>query len=122
MHTKSRKSFAVVVGIVCSIAATLALAGEWSGKTTIGRIVVREDQTVLVYRVTGKWINPDLCDNDSRVVLPPPGAEGGTLAYREVYVSLLGAHLAKRKIKAFVKGCTSVGNQSYPTLVRVTIY
>ena len=122
MNTKIRKLLAVLVGVLCSLTAMFALAGEWSGKTLINRITVNADQTVLVFNKSGTWKNPDLCDSDKKIVLLPPGAEGEISAYKEIYASLLSAHLAKRKIKAFLDGCAAVGNKTFPAFVRVTVY
>jgi hypothetical protein len=122
MKVKTGKLLAIVVGVLCSLTATIALAGEWSVKTSIARIVVRDDQAVLVYRDGGKWKNSDLCDKDSYIVLLPSGAKGGNPAFREVYASLLGAHLANRKIKAFLAGCSKNGGRTYPRLTRITVY
>ena len=59
---------------------------------------------------------------DTRIVLLPPAAEGAVIAYKEVYASLLGAHLTGREIRAFVDGCTLVGNKTYPVLTRVSVF
>lgn len=122
MNAKTGNLLAIMVGVLCSLAAAVALAGEWSVKTSIARIVVRDDQTVLVYRVGGKWKNSDLCDRDSYVVLLPSAANDGNPAFREIYASLLGAHLANRKIKAFLAGCSKIGGRTSPRLARITVY
>ena len=122
MNAKLRKLLAIMVGVLCSLTAMFALAGEWSGRALISRINVRADQTVIVFNNSGTWKNPDLCDSDKKIVLLPPGAKGGILAYKEIYASLLSAHLADREIKAFLKGCASVGNKTFPALNRVAVY
>ena len=121
MNAKIRKLLAIMVGVLCSLTAMLALAGEWSGRSTIRKLTVRDDQTVLVSSESGAWKNPDLCDNASRIVLLAPGAEGAAIAYKEVYATLLGAHLTRREINAFVDGCTSIGSKTYPVLTRVAV-
>ncbi len=122
MNAKIRKLLAVMVGILCSLTAMVALAGAWSGRTLIGRITVRVDQTVIVVNESGTWKNPDFCDNDTKIILLPPGAEGAALAYKEVYASLLGAHLTNREINAFLDGCTLIGNKTFPVLTQVAVY
>ncbi len=122
MNAKIRKLLAVMVGILCSLTAMVALAGAWSGRTLIGRITVRVDQTVIIFRESGTWKNPDFCDKDTKIILLPPGAEGAALAYKEVYASLLGAHLTKREINAFLNGCTLIGSQTFPILAQVAVY
>ncbi len=122
MNAKIRKLLAIMVGVLCSLTAMFALAGEWSGRTLINKITVRADQTVIVFNKSGTWKNPDLCDSDKKIVLLPPGAEGGVLAYKEIYASLLSAHLADRKIRAFLDGCASVGNKTFPALAQVSIH
>ena len=122
MNEKIRKLLAVLVGVLCSLTAMFALAGEWSGKTLIKRITVNADQTVIVFNKSGTWKNPDLCDGDNKIILLPPGTEGAISAYKEIYASLLSAHLADRKIKAFLDGCAAVGNKTFPALARVTVY
>ena len=122
MNSKLKKLLAIMAGVLCSLTAMIALAGEWSEQTLIGKITVRDDQTVIVVRDSGKWNNPDLCDNAGRIVLLPPGAEGAALAYKEVYASLLGAHLTNREISAFLDGCTLIGNKTFPILARVAVH
>ena len=122
MNAKIRKLLAVLVGVLCSLTAMFALAGEWSGKTLINRITGNADQTVFVFNKSGTWKNPDLCDSDKKIVLLPPGAEGGALAYKEIYASLLSAHIADRKIRAYLDGCASLGNKSFPALAQVSVH
>jgi len=122
MNEQTRKLLAVAMGVLCTLTATIALAGVWSSRTSIDRIIVRDDQAVIVFRASAKWKNPDLCDSDTSIVLLPPGAQGAAPAYKEIYASLLGAHLTNRKIKAFLKGCTRIGNKTFPVLTRVTVF
>ena len=122
MNAKLRKLLVVMVGVLCSLTAMFALAGEWSGRTLINKIIVRADQTVFVFNKSGTWKNPDLCDSDKKIILLPSGAEGGILAYKEIYASLLSAHLADRKIRAFLDGCASVGNKTFPALAQVSVH
>ena len=121
MNTKIRNVLAVGVGLLYSLTAIVALAGEWTGRTLIGKITVRVDQTVMIVNESGTWNNPDLCDDDKRIVLLPPAAEGAALAYKEVYASLLGAHLTNREINAFLDGCTLIGNKTFPVLTQVAV-
>jgi hypothetical protein len=123
MNAKLRKLLAVAAGVLCSLTAMFALAaGAWSGRTLIDRLTVRVDQTVIVVNESGTWKNLDLCDNDTRIVLLPPGAPGAAVAYKEVYASLLGAHLTKREINAFLDGCTLIGSQTFPVIAQVAVY
>lgn len=119
---KMKKYIAITVAVACGFSAPVALAGQWSAKTAIGKLTVKDDQTVLVSHESGIWTNPDLCDKDTQIILLPPGAEGGAVAYKEVYASLLGAHLTGREIKAFVDGCTLIGNRTYPSLKRIAVF
>ncbi len=121
MNAKIRKMLAVMVGVLCSLTAMFALAGVWSGRTLINKITIQADQTVIVFNKSGTWKNPDLCDSDKKIVLLPPGAKGGVLAYKEIYAALLSAHLADRKIRAFLDGCASLGNKTFPALTRVSV-
>ena len=122
MNARIRKLLAITVGVVCSLTATFALAGAWSGRVTIDKLTVRVDRAIFIANTSGTWKNLDLCDNDTKVVLLPPGAQGAVLAYKEIYASLLGAHLTRREIGAFLSGCALVGNQTFPIVVRVVIY
>ena len=122
MNSKLKKPLAIMVGVVCTLTAMFAFAGEWTGRTLIGKITVRVDQTVMIVSESGTWNNPDLCDDDKRIVLLPPAAEGAALAYKEVYASLLGAHLTNREINAFLDGCTLIGNKTFPVLTQVAVY
>ena len=99
-----------------------ALAGEWSGKKSIRKITVRENQTIYVYPGSGEWSNPDLCDSAKRIILIRPGAEGAVIAYKEIYATLLSAHLTDRKIRAFLNGCKKISNKTYPILEQVEIF
>ena len=121
MNAKIRKLLAIMVGVLCSLTAMFALAGQWNGRAMIGKIIIQDDQTVLIFKESGAWKNPDLCDNGAKIVLLPPGAEGSAAAYKEVYASLLAAHLTSREINAFVDGCTLFGNKTYPVLTRVAM-
>ena len=122
MNAKLRKLLAIMVGVLCSLTAMFALAGEWSGRVLISRIIVRADQTVQVVSKSGTWKNPDLCDGDNKIILLPPGTDGEVLAYKEIYASLLSAHLADRKIRAYLDGCASVGNKTFPALAQVSVH
>ncbi len=122
MNAKIRKLLTVIVGVLCSLTAMFALAGGNSGRTLIGTINILANQTVFITPESGAWINPDLCDNSKKIVLLPPGAQGATLAYKDMYALLLGAHLTKRDINVFLGGCTLIGNQTFPVVTRVLIY
>jgi len=122
MNAKIRKLLAIMVGVLCSLAAMSALAGDWSGKKSIGKITVRGNQNVYVYPASGAWSNPDICDSAARIVLLGPGEEGAVEAYKEIYASLLGAHLTDRKIRAFLVGCKKIGGKTYPLLKRVEVF
>ena len=115
---KTRNMLVACLGAICGLAATIAMAAEWSRTTAIARLVVRDTQVVLVYREGGKWRNPDLCDSDEFTVLLPPGSNA---AYKEVYATLLGAHLADRGIRVYLNGCTQIDNQTYPVLTRISV-
>ena len=121
MNAKIRKLLAFMVGVLFSLTAMFALAGDWTSKKSIGRFLVFDDQSVSVYPASGSWSNPDLCDSAARIVLLGPGAEGAVKAYKEIYASLLGAHLTDRKIRAFLVGCKKIGSKTYPLLKRVDI-
>ena len=122
MNAKIRKLLAVMVGVLFSLTAMHALAGDWTGQVGIKRIIVQGNQTVTVFNNSGTWKNSDLCDSDNKIVLLPPEAKDGVLAYKEIYASLLSAHLADRKIKVFLKGCARLGNKTYPALTKVSIH
>ncbi len=122
MNAKIRKLLAIMVGVLCSLTAMFVLAGDWSSKKSIGRITVRENQDVYVYPASGAWSNPDLCDSAARIVLLGPGAVGAVKAYKEIYASLLGAHLTDRMIEAYLDGCIKAGSKTYPLLKRVAVY
>ena len=122
MNMTIRKLLAVALGIVCSLTATFALAGGSSGRVIIDRLTVRDDRAIVLINESGTWRNPDLCDNNKRVILLPPGAAGSVLGYKEFYAALLGAHLTRRQISVFVNGCTLVGGKTFPIVVKVTVY
>jgi hypothetical protein len=122
MKAKIKLLLVLMVGVVCSLAATMAFADGWSGRTIIDKITVRADRAVIVFNASGNWKNPDGCDNNNKIILLPPGAEDANPAYKEVYASLLAAHLINREINAGLKGCASIGNLTYPVLSKLTIY
>jgi hypothetical protein len=121
----TRNLLVTAAAVVCSLATVCALAaGAWSGRTLIERLTVRADQIIVVTKASGSWENPSFCDDDSRIVLLPPRAESGALAYKEVYASLLGAHLTNREINAFLDGCAPLtsGGTTFPVITQVAIY
>ena len=122
MKAKIRNSVAVTTGIVCGLIATAAFAATWTGSASISKIEVRNDRIITVKNGSGTWINPDLCNKDNLVVMLPPGAQGGLAAYKEVYAALVGAHLTDRKVKFLLNGCVTLGNQTYPKILRVAIF
>lgn len=125
MNTRLRKPLTVAGGLMCSLAAMSALAaGAWSAQTLIDRITVRVDQTIVVTNPSGTWVNPNACDNNTRIILLPPGSQGAGLAYKEVYASLLGAHLTNREVAVFINGCASLasGGQTFPVINQVAVY
>ena len=92
MNVKIRKLLAVLVGVLCSLTAMFALAGEWSGRTLINKIIVQADQTVLVFNKSGTWKNPDLCDSDKKIVRSngcPPRRRKGRHRIRTAYTKEL---------------------------------
>ncbi len=125
MNAKLRYSLTIAVGALFSLVALITwAAGAWSGQTPIGRITVRVDQTVVVTKPSGNWVNPNSCDNASRIILLPPGSQGAALAYKEVYASLLGAHLTNRDVDVFLNGCAPLasGGQTFPVISQVAVY
>ncbi len=125
MNAIIRNLLAIVVIVLCNLSATIAwAAGAWSGQTLIARITVRVDQTIVVTNPAGTWVNPNSCDNSTRIVLLPPGAQGAALAYKEVYASLLGAHLTSREVNIFLNGCAplAAGGQTFPVIAQVAVY
>ncbi len=122
MKAKIRKLLALMVGVLFSLTAMFALAAGWSSNKSIGRIIVFDNQTISVYPASGTWGNPDLCDSGARIVLLGPGAEGAAIAYKEIYATILGAHLTKRNIRAFLNGCHMIGSKTYPLLERVIVF
>jgi hypothetical protein len=122
MNAKIRKLLAIMVGVLCSLTAMFALAGDWSGKKSIGKITVREGQIIQVFPASGAWSNPDVCDSAAKIILVGPGGAGAVKAYKEIYASLLGAHLTDRKIRAYLVGCKKISGKTYPLLKRVEVF
>ena len=122
MKAKIRKLLAIMVGVLCSLAAMSALAGDWSGKKSIGKITVRDGQAIQVFPASGAWSNPDVCDSAAKIILVGPGGAGAVKSYKEIYASLLGAHLTDRKIRAFLVGCKKISGMTYPILKRVEVF
>ena len=122
MKAKIRNSVAVTTGIVCGLIATAAYAATWTASSSISKIEVRNDRIIMVKSVSGTWINPDFCDKDTIVVMLPPGAQGGLAAYKEVYAAIVGAHLTDRKVRFYLNGCVTVGNKTYPKILRVAVF
>jgi len=116
MRAHYGKKLAITLGGLCSLTATFALAGAWTGRETIGRITVRADQTISIVSHSGTWPNPDACDNASRIILLPPGAPGAILSFEQVYALLLQAHASRRPVMVFVEGCTLFGDETFPIL------
>ena len=122
MKTKIRNSVAVTTGIVCGLLATAAFAAAWTGSSSVSKIEVRSDGIVTVKNDSGTWKNPDLCEKDNLVVMLPPEAQGGLAAYKEMYAALVGAHLTDRKVRFYLNGCVTLGNRTYPKILRVAIF
>jgi hypothetical protein len=122
MSPITRKMLAVLLGTMCSLAATLALAGEWSDEgERIRRITVRTDRTVTVISDSQTWPNPDSCDSAAKVVLLPPGADGAVASYEEIYALLLSALENSRQVLVFLDGCALSGSETFPRLTEVAI-
>ena len=122
MNSTSRKLVAAMVGVLCGLTATIALAGGFTAKTTIKNLVVQTDKTIVVKGDAGDWANPDLCDSSVKIILPSPTSENAPEAYTEVYAVLLSAHLTGRQMRALLDGCMVLGNLSFPLISLVQIY
>ncbi len=59
MNSKLKNPLAIMVGVVCTLTAMFAFAGEWTGRTLIGKITVRVDQTVMIVSENGNRIVVD---------------------------------------------------------------
>jgi hypothetical protein len=116
------RTLAVSLGAVCSIAATHALAGEWSGPQLIHRITVRADRTITVITDLQAWPNPDGCDSAAKIVLLPPGAVGAVESYAEIYALLLSANENQRRVRVFLDGCALSENETFPRLTEAAIF
>jgi hypothetical protein len=122
MRTRLRQLLTVTVGILSCFAATNSMAaGAWSGKVTIQNLTMRADGTVLITNKTGSWKNRDLCDGDTQIVMLSPDAENSVFAYREIYTAMLGAHLSKRKVNIYLRGCKKIGTKTFPVVDRITV-
>jgi hypothetical protein len=116
------KLLALCLGVMCSLMTAVALAGGWSGKTTIQRVAVRVDRTIIVAAEPGPWVNPDVCDDPSKIVLLPPDSGTAPAAYKEIYALLLGAKVSNREINVYLDGCTLIGSKTFPVFTQVAIY
>ncbi len=121
MRLRIGSATAVVVAVVV-MSVPRAFAGDWSGRTLLSQLTVRTDKTVIVRKETGAWLNPDVCLRDNVIVLLPPEAVGGAPAYKEVYATLLAAHLTGREVNFFIEGCTAIGSNTFPIFSQVAVY
>lgn len=112
----------IALGLQLCFLTTTALGGEWTGRTTIRQLTIRDDRTVIVRQHGGSWINPDLCTRDGSILLSPPEVQGGAAGYKEIYATLLSALLTGRQINVFIDGCVSFGSHTFPAISQVAIY
>ncbi len=120
MSNKFLRSISVTA--VMFLMSTAGYAGEWSGRLIVSQLTVRADKTVVIRHADGAWRNPDVCSRDNLIVLLPPGIEGGTEAYLEIYATLLAAHLNEREVNVFIDGCAQIGNQTFPVFTELAVY
>jgi hypothetical protein len=118
---RTGRMLVVWLGVASSIAATHALAGEWSNGHRISRITVRADRAITVFSGTEAWPNPDACDSNAKIVLLPPGAVGAVESYAEIYAVLLSAFEGNRRVLVFLDGCALSGSETFPRLAEVAI-
>jgi len=118
----NRTMITLVTGALLSLAAMSASAGQWSDRTILSEVILGGDKTVLIQQHSGDWINPDACTRADAIMLLPPETQGGLEGYKEMYATLLAAHLMGREVRIFIEGCTSVGAQTYPVFSQLTVY
>ena len=129
MGKNCNPAVASVAAAICGLAPLPALAGEWSGQSTIDKIVVHADQDISVYKTSAlggqqePWPNPDGCDNSSRVILRPVRSVDdvvtGIQSYEQAYAALLGAQLNGHRVSVFLNGCTSIRGVTFPLIEAV---
>ena len=129
MGKNSNRAFASAVAVICGLMPPLVLAGEWSGRAAIYKIVIHADQDVSVYKASAvggqqeDWPNPDGCDDSSRAILRPvrsvDNVVTGISSYEQAYAALLGAQLNAHRVSVFLNGCTSIGAVTVPLIEAV---
>jgi hypothetical protein len=113
---------AMWLGVAGSIAATHALAGEWTTQgNAIRRITVRADRAITVVNDAQAWPNPDACDNAAKIVLLPPGTAGAVESYEEIYALLRTAFESNKNVLVFLDGCAPSGSETFPRLTEVAV-
>jgi len=119
MRTKLGAISTIVIGMLICLVWVPAYAGGWSQSQTTKYLSKKTDRTVIVSGTEGAWGNPDLCDNDSTIVLlvKPSNTEW----YKETYALLLGAHLTGRKITARLSGCKLIGSSTFPVITTLKV-
>lgn len=99
---------------------SVAVAGGLTNTQKTTLIQYLDDRIILI-QGEGNWGNPDVCENETRVILLPEVLPSEAI-FREIYASLLAAHLSGSDVRFRVQGCTELNNRTYPRVVRIDIY
>ena len=118
MHRPFISVLATFAGVISVFLATFAEAGDWTGRSTIEKVIVQPDRTIIVVRASEDWPNPDGCDNPSRAILLQPDK---ILSYDQAYAALLGAKLNNQFVSLLLDGCTDFKGVTSPIITAVAI-
>ena len=109
----------LVAAVVLTGYSAAVLAAGNAGSRSIKKVTHQNSNRLYV---TGdeKWLNPDVCDNSSEVVLIASKLKSESI-YREMFAMIMSAHLSGRTINVQVKDCVSVQGVSYPIVDEVSV-
>ena len=116
----TRKMVLLLIGALMTLAWYSAWASSNSGRQATSRVNHRSDRVVMVFGAEGDWNNPDACTASDRIILDP--RETSNKEYAEKYAMLLAAHMTGREINASIAGCASVGNDTFPIIIQISLY
>ena len=98
----------VVFFAICGSGTAKAAAGE-TAYNVISRLYMR-NTGVKIY-TQGSWNSPQSCQDNTVLVLPFSHA-----AFQPIFSALLAAKSSGQQVSAYVTGCFSWGDQTFPLI------
>ena len=85
---------------------SLSFASGDSGAQVIKKLMVSKGKVVKIWGESGKWGNPDVCNNSTYIILDPGTSATPNEYYSEMYILLVSSFIQGKQVSATLNGCT----------------